>query len=238
MTDNQQEKTTEYLARKLGHRFHDPALLTQALTHPSYAFEQNMPGDDYERLEFLGDAVLDLIIGDLLFRRFPAWPEGTLTAARAALVNQASLAAIAAALGLGDHILLGRGESSSGGHKKPSILSCAFEAVIGALYLDAGYETAVDVVNPLFVPLVTDPLFLSRQTSPKSRLQEILQAQFQEQPTYRIDKCEGPDHERSFTAAVLFKEEILAQGTAGSKKEAEQQAAAAALERITNDMPT
>ena len=169
MTDNQQKKKTEYIANKLGHRFHDTALLIQALTHPSYAFEQNMPGDDYERLEFLGDAVLDLIIGDLLFRRFPAWPEGALTASRAALVNQASLAAIAKALGLGDHIFLGRGEAASGGRNKPSILSCAFEAIIGALYLDAGYDAAAGVINALFAPLVTDPLFLSCQTSPKSR---------------------------------------------------------------------
>ena len=212
------------LLRALDYEFADARLLDLALTHRS------APGDNNERLEFLGDAVLDLAIGHILFLRFPRLREGQLTRIRSALVNENGLAEAARRLDLGRHLLLGRGEESSNGRDKASILCCAYEALIGAMFLDKGYAAAHDYVRQTFSPL------LERQgeqlcfADAKSRLQEQLQERHNEGPQYVLEAEEGPAHARTFTVSARFRSQQLGRGQASSKKEAEQAAATAALE--------
>jgi len=227
------EKLTVF-EQKLGYRFTDLRLLQRALVHSSFAFEQAQGGKDYEKLEFLGDAVLDLVVGHLLFRSYRELREGELTRLRASLVNEQHLAKMARDIELGDHIELGKGEDASQGRQKSSILSCAYEAVIGAVFEDGGYQAAAEVITFFFGPVLDVKKEELLIADAKSRLQERLQEEHNEPPTYRIDGEEGPSHQKQFTASVLFQEQILGTGTAGSKKEAEQRAAAAALAALQN----
>lgn len=213
----------------LNYRFTDLRLLQKALVHSSFAFEQTQDGKNNERLEFLGDAVLDLVIGYLLYEKYPGMKEGQLTKLRAALVNESHLAAMARRLDLGRVLFLGKGEDASHGRDKPSILSSAFEAVVGAIYEDGGFEQVSDFVIRLFVPAVEGKKEAMLLGDAKSRLQEILQEQFNNAPSYRLDKEEGPSHNKTFTVSVLFDGKVLGAGEARSKKEAEQRAAAEAL---------
>jgi ribonuclease-3 len=217
------------LEKTLGYRFTDLRLLQAALVHSSYAFEQDQGGNDNERQEFLGDAVLDLVIGHILFRRYGKLREGDLTKLRASLVNEHHLAKMARAVELGRFLALGKGEDSSQGRSKPSILSCAYEAVVGAIFEDGGYPAVADFVARFFLPDIEGKKEELLIADAKSRLQEVLQDKFNEAPTYRIAAEEGPSHQKSFTVAVCFREQVLGTGQAGSKKEAEQRAAAAAL---------
>ena len=213
----------------LGYRFTDLRLLQKALIHASFAFEHSFPGQNNETLEFLGDAVLDLVIGHTLFKRFPAMREGDLTKLRAALVNETHLATMARDVELGRFLSLGKGEDASNGRNKSSILSCAYEAVVGAVFEDGGYETVKELVLRFFVPAFDtkrDELLIA---DAKSRLQELLQEQFNEAPSYRLDMEEGPSHQKVFTVSVIFRELVLGSGSASSKKEAEQRAAASTL---------
>ena len=217
------------LEQTLGYRFTDLRLLQRALVHTSYAFENSFSGEDNETLEFLGDAVLDLVVGAALIQRFPAMREGELTKLRAALVNETHLATMARNVDLGRFLSLGKGEDASNGRNKSSILSCAYEAVVGAIFEDGGYATVRDFVLRFFVPAFDerrDDLLIA---DAKSRLQETLQEQFNEAPSYRLDLEEGPSHQRIFTVSVIFREIVLGSGSASSKKEAEQRAAAATL---------
>jgi ribonuclease-3 len=213
----------------LGYRFTDLRLLQKALIHSSFAFEQSQIGKNNETLEFLGDAVLDLVIGHSLIKRYPEMREGELTKLRAALVNETHLAGMARAIDLGRFLCLGKGEDASNGRNKSSILSCAYEAVIGAIFEDGGYESVAELVNRFFIPAIEGKKEALLVADAKSRLQEELQEQFNEAPTYRLDKEEGPSHKRVFTVSVLFHGVQLGTGTARSKKEAEQRAAADAL---------
>ena len=222
------------LCQKLGYSFNELRHLQKALIHKSFSFEQGATGEDYETLEFLGDAVLDLAVGFALFKRFPDMKEGELTRNRASLVNENALAKKAQELGLGSYLLLGKGEEASDGRGKNSILSCAYEAVAGAIFLDGGYEKVQQFVETHF-----EPHFSLQQTGElfvdaKSKLQESLQEKYSEAPEYTIDKEEGPAHEKLFTASVSFRGKRLGSGTAGSKKEAEQIAASPALIEIEN----
>ncbi|MBV5306269.1 MAG: ribonuclease III [Desulfobulbaceae bacterium] len=217
------------LEQTLGYRFTDLRLLQKALVHTSYAFENSFAGEDNETLEFLGDAVLDLVVGAALFKRFPAMREGELTRLRAALVNEAYLATMARNVDLGRFLSLGKGEDASNGRNKSSILSCAYEAVIGAIFEDGGYATVRDFVLRFFVPTFDERREDLLIADAKSRLQEALQEQFNEAPSYRLDLEEGPSHQRIFTVSVIFREIVLGSGSASSKKEAEQRAAAATL---------
>jgi len=215
---------------KLGYVFKDKLLLQKAFIHTSYAFEQGQDmQSDNETLEFLGDAVLDLTVGYALITRFPALREGELTRLRAALVQEGHLAAMAKDIGLGEHLLLGKGEDASKGREKSSILSCAFEAVMGAVFLDGGYESARQVVDGLVVPYIDEKKEAMYLADSKSRLQEMIQEKHNEGPVYMLEKAEGPDHAKIFHVSVRFQDRILARGTARSKKEAEQQAAAEAI---------
>lgn len=216
----------------LGHIFKSPSLLERALVHRSWAHDQSPPVPDNERLEFLGDAVLGLVVAEFFVREFPNVGEGRLTRARVRLVRAESLSAHARELSLGEHLLLGRGEAEQGGRDKDSILSNAFEAIIGAIYRDGGLEAARRFV------LGTMADELSRRDrdggphsprNPRTELQERLQHTRRGTPTYRIVGRGGADHAPTFTAEVHIGEERLAEGSGKSKREAFEAAAEAAL---------
>ena len=226
------------LEQLLGYRFTDLKLLQLGLVHSSYAFENGTAGEDNEKLEFLGDAVLDLVIGHLLYQKYTDLREGKLTKLRASLVNEHHLALVAREIRLGEFLELGKGEDASHGRQKSSILSCAFEALMGAIYVDGGYESVRQVVEQLFLPHLQgkkDELLIADS---KSRLQEELQEKYNEGPTYRLDNEEGPGHQKNFTISVCFRGQVLGTGSAGSKKEAAQRAAAEALVRLREEALT
>ncbi len=214
----------------LDYRFTDLRLLQKALIHSSFAFEQPQVCKNNETLEFLGDAVLDLVVGYLLFQRYPEMKEGELTRIRAALVNETSLAEMARSIEIGRFLYLGKGEEASSGRNKSSILSCAYEAVVGAIFEDGGYDTVTEFVERFFLAAVEEKIEDLLLADAKSRLQERLQEKYNEAPQYRLDNEEGPSHQKQFTVSVVFRNIVLGSGQAGSKKEAEQRAATAALQ--------
>jgi len=210
----------------LGVRFRDRGLLDLALRHDSFAHERGARAEHYERLEFLGDAVLNLVVSDHLFRQFPDHPEGELAKQRARLVNEGALAHLGRSLGLGGFLLLGKGEEKGGGRDRPGLLADAVEAVLGAVYVDAGYGVAHAVATRwLYALLETLP---EGGADYKSLLQERLQESGRF-PRYRIVQAEGPDHARAFLARVEVDGQMGGEGRGRSKKEAEQAAAEAAL---------
>jgi len=216
---------------RLGYKFRNPLLLAEALTHPSLAYESQKAHFDNQRLEFLGDAVLQLALTEHLFRMFPDFPEGRMTKLRAQLVSRQALAQFASSLELGKYLLLGKGEEASGGRKRSSTLADAFEALVGAIYLDSGYTSARDLVLHLFEQEIGTISENPEDGNPKGALQEILQAIATEAPKYRITGESGPDHRKVFHAQVLWQDLILAQGRGKSKKEAEVRAAIEALRK-------
>ena len=226
---NKNKKILTEFEQLIGYRFTDLRLLQNALIHSSFAFEQAQVDKDNEILEFVGDAVLDLVIGFTLCKRYPDMKEGELTRLRASLVNETHLAVMARSVELGKFLCLGKGEESSNGRNKPSILSCAFEAVVGAVFEDGGYRAAAELVQDLFGKKIDNKKEDLLLADAKSRLQEELQNKYNEAPAYRLDNEEGPSHKKVFSVSVVFRDEVLGTGTAGSKKEAEQRAAAAAL---------
>lgn len=230
---DQAEQLVE-LQKKLGYTFTDKEPLLLSMIHSSFAFERLEKSQHNETLEFLGDAVLDLTIGHILFTRFPKKREGQLTRIRSALVNESGLATVARDLDLGKYLLLGRGEDISGGREKSSILSCAYEALIGAMFMDSGYEVVLQHVQLTFTPLIDQQGEQLIHADAKSRLQEYLQDVHNQGPTYILDKEEGPAHDRIFSVSARFRDEVLGSGQAGSKKEAEQRAARAALTALTS----
>jgi ribonuclease III len=224
-----QEENLVAVQKKLNFIFNDRKLLQLALVHSSFAFERLNCGRHNETLEFLGDAVLDLAVGHLLFQRFPHLREGKLTRIRSALVNETGLAEVARRLDLGRYLLLGRGEISSKGHEKSSILSCAYEAILGAMFLDQGYPAVQQAVQATFGPLIDHHGEQLTSADAKSMLQEHLQSLYNIGPRYVLEAEEGPAHARIFIISVHFRGQFLGSGQASSKKEAEQRAAAAAL---------
>lgn len=221
---------------KLGYTFTDQSYLQKAFIHSSYSFEHGKDiKENNETLEFLGDAVLDLAVGYALFTRFPQMKEGELTQLRSALVQESHLAVMARDIGLGDHLLLGKGEDASQGREKPSILSCAFEAVIGAVFLDGGYDAACAVSERHVSPWIDKRKKTLTSADSKSRLQEMIQEKHNQGPVYVLEKSEGPDHAKIFHVSVQFQDKVLAYGSASNKKEAEQNAAAEAI-RIFDEL--
>jgi ribonuclease III len=216
------------LQKQLGYRFKDTALLLRCLTHISYG-RGKMDGHN-ETLEFLGDAVLDLAVSDLLMRRFPDKSEGDLSKMRASLVNAAVLAEKAADLHLGELLRMGKGEERSGGRKKKSILAGVFEALLGAIYWDGGYEPTRRVVERYFAPGIEETKL--GQQDYKTRLQEISQMLFHEPPVYKLVAETGPDHEKRFMTEIIIGGKVLGHGEGRSKKQAEQEAAGKALEGL------
>jgi ribonuclease-3 len=221
------------LQTRLGIRFRNHALLREAMTHASWTNERGEPqgpGHDNERLEYLGDAVLELVVGEYLFRRFPGYDEGQLTQHRAALVNTVSLARLAERLGIGETLLLGRGAAKTGGRKLPSLLANAFEALIGATFLDQGFRAAAKV----FLQNIGD-LEDWTDENHKGRLQEIAQERFGQTPRYRVVATGGPGHRREYTAEALVEEAVIGSGRGHTKQAAEQVAARDALDRLAAD---
>ncbi len=222
------------LEDQIGHTFQDPSLLHRALCHRSWIGESDET-ESNERLEFLGDAVLGWVIADLSFRRFPDSGEGTLTDLRKSVVNATALAEIARTVNLGAHLHLGRGEDLAGGRDKDSILSDAFEAVLGAVYLDAGAAVAFDIVERLVGPhLDATPDHLS-SLDRKTALQERLAALGRSAPVY-LTSSSGPDHDKWFEVTALSGDLVLGTGSGRSKKSAEQMAAGAALDALDADV--
>jgi len=224
--------TLAELQARLGHQFQDGNLLRLALTHPSIAHELNQPAAHNQRLEFLGDAVLGLVLAAEFYERFPGADEGLLTKSRAKLVNASCLAAHGRALGLGAHLVLSRGEESTGGRERSSALADAFEALLGAVFLDGGLAAARDFVLREFVSdfeTLAEPAGIE---NPKGELQELLQSRSPQPPEYQLIAASGADHDRDFECAVLHDGVELARGFGKSKKAAESDAALAALKKL------
>lgn len=217
------------LESALSYRFASGDLAERALTHRSYAAEHDLDVS-YERLEFLGDAVLQLVVTRHIFDRYPELAEGEMAKVRAAVVNQKTLAGIARSLGIGNRLRLGQGEARSGGREKDSILADVVESLLGAVYLDGGYGAAAEIILRLLVPQIADRAASPGMLDFKTRLQEEL-AQRGLQPRYEISET-GPDHAKEFTAALWVAGELIATGEGTSKKRAEQAAAQAAAGRL------
>jgi ribonuclease-3 len=218
------------LAPILDYSFEDKKLLSQAFRHPSYVYEKDDPRvSDNQRLEFLGDAVINLAISHLLMESFPEMKEGELSKYRASLVSEGGLYPIACELRIGDYLLLGKGEQRTQGRKKPSILTDALEALIGAVYLDGGFSVALRVIAKLFSP-VLDKISLGNSfIDYKTDLQEYSQEAVQSTPEYRLEKETGPDHNKTFYVEVYLRGKLMGKGKGKSKKEAEREAAKEAL---------
>ena len=214
------------LSKRLGYTFKRPELLLQALRHASYVNEQDDANlEDNERLEFLGDAVLDLAISHLLMERFQDAEEGTLSKYRALVVDELGLCRVALTLQLGNYLLLGKGEEQSSGREKPSILADTVEALLGAVYLDAGFNKTMEVITRLFASLLDRVETEEMVHDFKSLLQEYTQENYKTLPRYRLVKESGPAHNKTFTVVLTINGETLGQAEGKSKKEAEQKVA-------------
>jgi ribonuclease-3 len=225
----------EELQERLGYIFHDPTLLRLALTHPSVAHEQGASMQTNQRLEFLGDAVLQLVLTRELYEKFPAFGEGPLTKARAKLVNRRSLAERARQMGLGQHMIVSRGEELHGGRERPAALADAYEALLGAVLLDGGFEAARDFILRQFQSAFGGLSVIPILENPKGELQELLQAVSPEAPQYHVVSASGPDHDRLFECTVQHQGVELARGRGKSKKAAESEAALAALAQLRQE---
>ena len=219
------------LETALGYRFRNVTLLQNALTHSSYANERwHNSLRSNERLEFLGDSILGMVVADHLYRNFPDRPEGELTRMRADMVCETSLAAVANKLGLGTHLLLGHGEEQGGGRTRPSILADAVESVIAAAYLDGGFEPAANIIRQFI--LVDVPVTRLHNRDYKTALQELVQQKKNQVLSYALVGESGPDHDKSFRVEVSLNGKVVGTGNGSSKKRAEQDAARAAVENL------
>jgi len=220
------------IQQRIGHQFGSRELLEQALTHKSYANENRLSGHN-ERLEFLGDAVLSLVISEYLMNACPASSEGDLSRLRASVVSEPALASIAREIGLGNYLLLGRGEEQTGGRDKNSLLANCLEALIASIYLDAGNTAVEEFVIRFFAELI-NKICSSRSTLDyKTELQELCQERLKQLPEYRIAAETGPDHLKQFAVDLIIKGEVYGRGIGKSKKEAEQRAAKEALDKLS-----
>ncbi len=217
------------LEERVGYKFRNSLLLAEALTHSSISLERKNYPFDNQRLEFLGDAVLQLVVTEHLYRLFPDFSEGRLTKLRTRVVSRAGLKTHASAVGLGGHLMMGRGEDASGGRTRASTLADAFEALIGAMYLDGGYDVARDFIlreaAEDFAEMAREP----EEINPKGRLQELLQALAPSAPEYEVLSQSGPEHQKNFECRVIWESIELARGAGRSKKQAEVEAATNAL---------
>lgn len=226
---------TEFEAR-VGLSFNDQQLLNVALTHPTYVFEhRNIRNHHNQRLEFLGDSILGMIVAEHLFKSFPRQPEGYLTKLRANLVCERALAYYAKGHNIGSVILLGKGEEISGGRHRSSILADAYEALVGAIFLDSGLEKVREFVLRDIREFMTEE-DLWKQRDHKTQLQEMVQKHHEGNVYYTILESTGPDHDKRFVAGVYFKGSLIAKGSGKSKKEAEQEAARVAIQRLSSEL--
>ena len=225
------------LQTRLGYPFRNEDLLQLALTHPSVAHESGEPTAHNQRLEFLGDAVLQLVLTHELYDKYSAFNEGPLTKARAKLVNRRTLAEHARALGVGAHLILSRGEETSGGRERASTLADAFESLLGAIFLDGGFDAAREFILREFSAAFGKLSVIPTIENPKGELQELLQARSPESPQYHVVSATGPDHDRVFECIVQHDGVELARGSGKSKKAAETDAALAALKKLREEKP-
>ncbi len=223
------------LETNIGVEFNDKSLLEKALTHRSYLNEHRNIPENNERLEFLGDAVLELIVSDFLYTTYPDRPEGDLTSFRSALVKTDSLASSARDLGIGQYLHMSRGEEDSGGREKDYLLANTFEAILGAIYLDHGYDTCKDFVSKTLFPKIGEIVEYRLDIDSKTKMQELAQSVFKLTPTYEVVKEEGPDHNKIFTVVVKLDEEIVGEGEGASKQKAEEKAASEGIKYIENN---
>jgi len=231
--DEERKKALKALQKKIHYRFKSLDLLDQGLRHKSFVHE-NLEGDrqDNERLEFMGDAILDLVISHLIMERHPEYAEGSLSRLRAAIVNEARLGKIARELALGEYLLLGKGEEMTGGRGKNSILAASLEALLAAVYLDGGYKKAFEVISQLFSSHLEVAEKEGFYQDFKTKLQEVSQETLKATPRYLHVKEFGPDHEKIFGVKVLIQEKVVGVGAGKSKKEAEQRAAKRTLQKL------
>lgn len=225
------------LQKTIGYEFKNPDLLVEALTHPSLSHEKDDSNHNNQRLEFLGDSVLQLMLTDRIYKLHPDLPEGKLTQIRAHLANRHALHRRAQAIELGQYLFLGKGEESSGGRERLSNLADAYEALIGAIYLDGGVRAARKFVNEQFAGEFKQVKSSSPQHNPKGQLQEMLQVNSCANPIYRVVHESGPDHNKYFEAVVEWESREIGRGTGGSKKQAEAAAALNALETLQRTKP-
>lgn len=225
------------IQESLRYEFGTPQLLQLALTHPSYSAEREPPPPDNQRLEFLGDAVLQLIASDLLFERYPGLDEGKLTKVRSAVTKESTLAHFARQLDIGSALLLGKGEMKTGGAERPSNLADTFEAVLGAVYLDGGLEAARVICERFSAEMLADPHALLATENPKGALQELVQELYQTPPVYEVLNVSGPDHLPRFSVRVLVDGQEVATASAGSRRRAERGAAEMALKKLAEHEP-
>ena len=231
--DRLEKNRLKELQKKLGFKFKNFDHLKRALTHRSYANENRMPNTEHnERYEFLGDAVLELGISQVLMENFSTHTEGELSKLRASVVNETQLAAIARKLGLGEYLYLGKGEDQTGGREKASLLADAFEAVLGAMYLDRGWEKSFAMVERYYEPVLSAVSQGNYIKDFKTQLQEEAQSRFHAIPKYRLVKETGPDHQKTFEVNLFIEEKLYGIGTGMSKKAAEQEAAKEALKKL------
>lgn len=217
------------LEEVIGYKFRNSLLLAEALTHPSLAYETQKPHFDNQRLEFLGDAVIQLLLTEKLYSIFPGFSEGRLTKLRARLVSREALHTFANEMNLGSYIMMGKGEESTGGRNRASTLADAFESVLGAVYLDGGLDAARQTIEKICSAAIAMIAESPEEKNPKGQLQEVLQAISPDGPQYCVLDEQGPDHNKSFTVAVQWKDMNLGEGTGNSKKHAETKAAREAL---------
>jgi len=223
------DNAERWLSKTLGYSFSDVGLLQQALTHRS------APGASNERLEFLGDAVLDIVISEVLFHALPDAPEGDLSRLRASIVRDTSLAGVAAELGIGEQLILGSGERKTGGHRRQSILADALEALFGAVYLDSDFDTAAELIRGIFRDKLEELPHADDLRDPKTRLQEWLQARGASPPDYELVNVTGKAHQQHFEVRCLVPDREPAPGEGRSRRSAEQQAARRMLARLSAD---
>jgi ribonuclease-3 len=225
------------IQRRIAYQFSNAELLERALTHKSYANENRVPYHN-ERMEFLGDAVLNLVVSEYLMKTCPDSTEGDLSKLRAAVVSEPALAAIAREMGLGSYILLGRGEEQTGGRDKGSLLANCLEALIASIYLDTGKESADAFVIRYFENIIKKTSASRGTLDHKTELQELCQERLKQLPEYKVVSESGPDHQKQFEVEVWIKGQVSGRGIGRSKKEAEQRAAKEAITRLTEDVPS
>ncbi len=233
MVLKEEKKRLKEFEKVIGYKFKNREHLRRALTHKSYANEHRLaPSEQNERYEYLGDAVLELVISHLLMMRFPDHPEGDLSKLRAAVVNESQLAELAGAINLGDYLFLGKGEDSTGGRNKPSLLSDAMEAIFGAVFMDRGFEKSFKFIERLYEEILDRAGGVGFVKDYKTRMQEVAQSRFRVVPKYRLIRTTGPDHCKEFEVNLLIADELYGVGRGKSKKSAEQDAARIALEKL------
>lgn len=232
---SEEKKRLRRVEKAVGYSFKTLSLLKRALTHKSYANENKLsPEEQNERLEFLGDAVLELAVSELLMHKYPNFSEGDLSKFRAAVVNEKQLASLARQFRLGENLYLGRGEEQTSGREKPSLLADAYEAVLGAVYLDRGFSKASQIIQRHYVRLLDHSATEDFYKDYKTELQEKSQGLYRAVPRYRLASESGPDHDKTFEIELVIRGEVLGRGRGRSKKEAEQMAAREALQKFGN----